>query len=93
MAAAPGNDPRGYVMAAAPGDDPRGYVVAGAAFMIQLVTFGIATSIGVYNIALLEYYKSSVAATSMIGAINIGLLLGGGKFHPTHFILYSVHVL
>ncbi|XP_021341303.1 monocarboxylate transporter 10-like isoform X2 [Mizuhopecten yessoensis] len=55
-----------------------GYVVGVAAFMIQFVTFGIAASIGVYNIAFLEHFQSSVAATSMIGAFNIGLLLGGG---------------
>ncbi|XP_033748091.1 monocarboxylate transporter 12-B-like [Pecten maximus] len=55
-----------------------GYVVGVAAFMIQFVIFGIATSFGVYNIALIVHFQSSVAATSMIGAFNIGLLLGGG---------------
>ncbi|XP_069122830.1 monocarboxylate transporter 14-like [Argopecten irradians] len=55
-----------------------GYVVCMAAFMIQFVEFGIASSFGVYNIALIAHFQSSVAATSMIGAFNIGLLLGGG---------------
>ncbi|XP_060065646.1 monocarboxylate transporter 14-like [Ylistrum balloti] len=59
-------------------DGSWGYVVCVAAFMVQFVVFGIAVSFGVYNIALLEHFQSSVAATSMIGALNIGLLLGGG---------------
>ncbi|KAJ8299269.1 hypothetical protein KUTeg_023329 [Tegillarca granosa] len=55
-----------------------GVVVVFSACMIQVLTFGIATSIGLYNIELLEYYGSSTAETSMIGSINIGVFLGAG---------------
>ena len=54
-------------------------VIVFSAFMIQLVTFGIAGAIGLYNIELIKYYKVGAAEVSLIGSINLGVFLGAGK--------------
>ncbi|KAK3602052.1 hypothetical protein CHS0354_025229, partial [Potamilus streckersoni] len=53
-----------------------GYVVVVSAFMIQVITFGTAQSIGVYNVEFLDYFESSAAAISLVGSINVGIFLG-----------------
>ncbi|KAL3854964.1 hypothetical protein ACJMK2_014199 [Sinanodonta woodiana] len=55
-----------------------GYVVLVSAFMIQVITFGTAQSIGVYNVEFLDYFESSAAAISLVGSINVGIFLGAG---------------
>lgn len=53
-------------------------VIVFSAFMIQLITFGVAGAIGLYNIEFLDYFKVPVAELSLIGSINIGVFLGAG---------------
>ncbi|KAL3854962.1 hypothetical protein ACJMK2_014197 [Sinanodonta woodiana] len=57
---------------------PWGYVVVVCAFMIQVITFGTAQSIGVYNVEFLDYFKNSAAAISLVGSINAGVIFGSG---------------
>ncbi|KAK3611188.1 hypothetical protein CHS0354_009441 [Potamilus streckersoni] len=55
-----------------------GYVVVVSSFMIQVITFGTAQSIGVYNVEFLDYFENSAAAISLVGSINVGIILGSG---------------
>ncbi|KAL3854965.1 hypothetical protein ACJMK2_014200 [Sinanodonta woodiana] len=55
-----------------------GYLVLVSAFMIQVITFGTAQSIGVYNVEFLDYFESSAASISLVGSINTGIFLGAG---------------
>ncbi|KAL3854963.1 hypothetical protein ACJMK2_014198 [Sinanodonta woodiana] len=55
-----------------------GYVVVVSAFMIQVLVFGTSQSIGVYNVEFLDYFENSAATISLVGSINIGILLGAG---------------
>ncbi|KAL3854951.1 hypothetical protein ACJMK2_014186 [Sinanodonta woodiana] len=55
-----------------------GYVVVLSAFMIQVITFGTAQSFGVFNVEFLDYFEYSAAAISLVGSINVGIILGSG---------------
>jgi hypothetical protein len=55
-------------------------VIVFSAFMIQLITFGVAGAIGLYNIEFLDYFNVPVAELSLIGSINIGVFLGAGMW-------------
>ncbi|KAJ8319245.1 hypothetical protein KUTeg_004336 [Tegillarca granosa] len=55
-----------------------GIIIVISAFMIQFICFGIIASIGIYNIEFLEEFGTSAAATSVVGSISMGLLLGAG---------------
>lgn len=58
-----------------------GLVIIIAAFMVQFLAFGIAESIGIYNIEFLDNFDTTATAVSLIGAINIGMFLGAGMFN------------
>ncbi|KAL3854969.1 hypothetical protein ACJMK2_014204 [Sinanodonta woodiana] len=55
-----------------------GYVVLASAFMIQVITFGTAQSVGLYYVEFLDYFESSAAAISLVGSINVGIFFGAG---------------
>ncbi|KAL3854961.1 hypothetical protein ACJMK2_014196 [Sinanodonta woodiana] len=65
-----------------------GYVVVVSAFMIQVLAFGTSQSIGVYNVEFLDYFENSAATISLVGSINIGILLGAGPI--ASFLLYNL---
>lgn len=49
-----------------------------SAFMIQVISFGTAGAIGLYNIEFIEYFNVGAAEVSLIGSINLGVFLGAG---------------
>ncbi|XP_052095889.1 monocarboxylate transporter 14-like [Mytilus californianus] len=51
-----------------------------SAFMIQVISFGTAGAIGLYNIEFIEYFNVGAAEVSLIGSINLGVFLGAGPF-------------
>ncbi|XP_045162792.2 monocarboxylate transporter 14-like [Mercenaria mercenaria] len=55
-----------------------GCVVVAAAFCIQFLTFGTTQSIGVYNIEFLRHFDTTAAKVSLVGSINLGVVLGTG---------------
>ncbi|RUS74091.1 hypothetical protein EGW08_018154, partial [Elysia chlorotica] len=55
-----------------------GLVIVMSAFMVQVLTFGTTASVGVYNIELLDHFRSNTVGVSLIGAINFGVYLGSG---------------
>lgn len=59
-------------------ENPWGLVIIASAFWIQFVTFGMATSFGVYIVELLRHFDVSLAFISLIGSINVGIFLGAG---------------
>lgn len=61
--------------------EPWGFVVAVSAFMIQLLTFGVNLSFGLYVIELQKEFQGGLSLISVIGAINLGLQLGAGVFN------------
>lgn len=61
--------------------EPWGFVVAVSAFMIQLLTFGVSLSFGLYVIELQKEFHSGLSLISAIGGINLGVQLGAGVFN------------
>ncbi|XP_056019381.1 monocarboxylate transporter 14-like isoform X2 [Ostrea edulis] len=59
-------------------ENPWGLVIIVSAFCIQFITFGVATSFGVFIVELLRHFDVSLAFVSLIGSINIGIFLGAG---------------
>ncbi|XP_005097942.1 monocarboxylate transporter 9 isoform X1 [Aplysia californica] len=55
-----------------------GIVIIVSAFMIQFLAFGATSSIGVFNIELLDYFDQATVGVSLIGALNFGIFLGTG---------------
>ncbi|CAG5115240.1 unnamed protein product [Candidula unifasciata] len=55
-----------------------GLVIILAAFMIQVLAFGVTSTVGVYNIDLLDYFDGATVGVSLIGSINYGVFLGSG---------------
>ncbi|XP_063421462.1 monocarboxylate transporter 14-like [Mytilus trossulus] len=51
-----------------------------SAFMIQVISFGTAGAIGLYNIEFIEYFNVGAAEVSLVGSINLGVFLGAGPF-------------
>ena len=48
-------------------------------FNLQVIAFGTAQSVGVYNIEFLRAFDAGAAAVSLVGSINLGVFLGAGK--------------
>ena len=48
-------------------------------FNFQVIAFGTAQSVGVYNIEFLRAFDAGAAAVSLVGSINLGVFLGAGK--------------
>lgn len=61
--------------------EPWGFVVAVSASMIQLLTFGVNLSFGLYLIELQKEFHGGLSLISVIGAINLGVQLGTGVFN------------
>ncbi|XP_061181935.1 monocarboxylate transporter 14-like [Saccostrea echinata] len=59
-------------------DNPWGLMIIASAFWIQFISFGVATSFGVYIVELLRHFDVGLPFISLIGSINIGLFLGAG---------------
>ncbi|XP_041364091.1 monocarboxylate transporter 13-like [Gigantopelta aegis] len=49
-----------------------GYVVIISSFLIQVIAFGVCSSIGIYNMEYLDYFTNDAVAVSFVAAINIG---------------------
>ncbi|XP_035825553.1 monocarboxylate transporter 14 isoform X2 [Aplysia californica] len=68
-----------------------GIVIIVSAFMIQFLAFGATSSIGVFNIELLDYFDQATVGVSLIGALNFGIFLGTGfgsscVYLPSHVL-------
>ena len=76
-------------------DNPWGLVIIASAFWIQFVSFGMATSFGVYIVELLHHFDVSLPFISLIGSVNIGLFLGAGNssFSPPRSVYCLVQFI
>lgn len=59
---------------------PWGVVIIFAAFMIQVFTFGTATSIGIYNVEFLEYFDNDISGVAVLTSLNIAFFMGAGRY-------------
>ncbi|XP_041364557.1 monocarboxylate transporter 14-like [Gigantopelta aegis] len=55
-----------------------GFVIIVSSFMIQVISFGISSSIGIYNMEYLDYFTNDAIAVSLVSAINIGFFQAAG---------------
>ena len=56
----------------------RGLLIVLSAFMIQLIVFGTACSIGVFNVELLDYFDNDINGVALLTSTNIAFFLGAG---------------